>query len=89
PALWQELIPLAQQHRVATYLKQDPFTRWSFEKPRGYSGDATLLDIYYKHPSANEIVASSSDLGREIFAYTSEAASSVAGRERREILART
>ncbi|RWG00903.1 class I SAM-dependent methyltransferase [Mesorhizobium sp.] len=89
PALWQELIPLAQQHRVAAYLKQDPFTRWSFEKPRGYSGDATLLDIYYKHPSAAEIVASSSELGREIFAYTSEAASSVAGRERREILAKT
>ncbi|WP_296738252.1 class I SAM-dependent methyltransferase [Mesorhizobium sp.] len=89
PDLWQELIPLAQQHRVADYLKQDPFTRWSFEKPRGYSGDATLLDIYYKHPSANEIVASSSELGRAIYAYTSEAASSVAGRERRDILAKT
>ena len=89
PAVWQQLIPLAQQHRVAEYLMQDPFTRWSFEKPRGYSGDATLLDIYYKHPSANEIVASSTPLGREIYAYTSEAASSVAGRERRDILART
>ncbi|UCI08043.1 class I SAM-dependent methyltransferase [Mesorhizobium sp. B1-1-8] len=89
PALWHELIPLAQQHRVAKYLLQDPFTRWSSEKPRGYSGDATLLDIYYKHRSADEIVASSSELGREIFAYTSEAASSVAGRERRSILART
>jgi SAM-dependent methyltransferase len=89
PALWQELIPLAQQHRVAEFLIQDPFTRWSFEKPRGYSGDATLLDIYYRHPSADELVASSSDLGREIFAYTSEAASSEAGRERRSILAMT
>ena len=68
---------------------QDPFTRWSFEKPRGYSGDASLLDIYYKHPSAGETVASSTELGREIYAYTSEAATSVAGRERRDILAST
>ena len=68
---------------------QDPFTRWSVEKPRGYSGDAGLLDIYYKHPIADEIVASSTLLGRQIYAYTSEAASSVAGRERRDILART
>ena len=46
PAVWQELIPLAQGHRVAKYLMQDPFTRWSLEKPRGYSCDATLIDIY-------------------------------------------
>ncbi len=89
PAVWQELIPLAQQHRVAEYLMEDPFTRWSFEKPRGYSGDASLLDIYYKHPSADDMLASSTPLGREIYAYTSEAASSAAGRERRDILART
>ncbi|UVK38561.1 class I SAM-dependent methyltransferase [Mesorhizobium sp. AR10] len=89
PAVWQKLIPLAQQHRVAEYLIQDPFTRWSVEKPRGYSGDASLLDIYYKHPIADEIVASSTALGRQIYAYTTEAASSVAGRERRDVLART
>lgn len=89
PAVWQKLIPLAQQHPVAQYLIQDPFTRWSVEKPRGYSGDASLLDIYYKHPVAEEIVASSTSLGRQIYAYTSEAASSVAGRERRDILTRT
>lgn len=89
PAIWQKLIPLAQQHRVAEYLLQDPFTRWSVEKPRGYSGDASLLDIYYKHSIADDIVSSSTSLGREIFAYTSDAASSVAGRERRDILTRT
>lgn len=88
-AVWQELIPIAQQHAVARYLLHDPFTRWSFEKPRGYSGDASLLDIYYKHPAADAVIASSTPLGREIYAYTSEAASSVAGRERRDILAAT
>ena len=89
PQAWQALIPFAQGHRVSQYLMQDPFTRWSAEKPRGYSGDASLLDIYYKHRSADEIVAASTPLGQEIYAYTSDAASSVAGRERRDILART
>jgi SAM-dependent methyltransferase len=87
--IWQKLIPLAQAHPVSEYLLQDPFTKWSFEKPRGYSGDASLLDIYYKHPAANDFIASCTELGQQIYAYTSEAASSAAGRERREILART
>ena len=87
PNIWKNLIPIAQSHAVNKFLQQDPFTRWSFEKPRGYSGDATLLDIYYQHPSAQEIVASSTPLGQEIYAYTSNADSSVAGRERRDILA--
>ena len=89
PAIWQHLIPVAQRHPVSEFLWQDPFTFWSFQKPRGYSGDGKLLDISYKHPSVDRIVASSTELGQEIYAYTSEAASSVAGRERRDILART
>jgi hypothetical protein len=86
PGVWKALIPLGQGHRVMDFLLQDPFTRWSFEKPRGYSGDATLLDIYYKHPSTEKLVQSATPLGIEIYNYTSEAASSVAGRERRDLL---
>ena len=86
PAVWAQLIPLAQRHAVMGFLIQDPLTRWSFEKPRGYSGDAALLDIYYKHPSANEVVASATPLGQEIYAYTGDVASTIAGRERRDIL---
>ena len=51
PAVWQELIPIAQSHPVLEFFLQDPFTRWSFEKPRGYSGDAHLLDFIYGDPS--------------------------------------
>lgn len=87
PAIWKQLIPTAQSHAVQEYLQQDPFTKWSFEKPRGYSGDATLLDIYYQHSSAREIVEAATPLGQEIYEYTSNADSSVAGRERRDILA--
>lgn len=86
PFIWTKLIPLAQEHPVREYLQQDPFTQWSFDKPRGYSGDATLLDIYYRHESAQSIVDAATPLGREIYEYTSHADSSVAGRERCQIL---
>ncbi len=87
-AVWKHLIPIAQAHPVREFLLQDPFTKWSFEKPRGYSGDAGLLDIIYQHPAASEVVGAASELGAEIFAYTVQATTSVAARERREILAR-
>ncbi|RXT17811.1 methyltransferase [Rhizobium leguminosarum] len=88
PEVWDVIVPIAQSHPVAHYLHQDPLTRWSFEKPRGYSGDARLLDFIYGRPEIEDDVASASDLGRSIYAYTRNASSSVAVRERRDILAR-
>lgn len=88
-ATWKQLIPVAQNHPVSQFLLQDPFTRWSFEKPRGYSGDAGLLDLIYKHPASAATVAQATKLGTDIFAYTVDASTSIAARERREILAKT
>ena len=68
---------------------QDPFTRWSFEKPRGYSGDARLLDFIYGHESIAEQVAQSSELGKAIYAHTAQGSPpAVAVRERRDLVAR-
>ncbi len=79
-------MPIAQQHPVAEFLLQDPFTRWSFEKPRGYSGDAHLLDFIYGHRNVAEFVEQASAIGQSIYGYTKDASSSVAVRERRDIL---
>lgn len=86
PNVWQELIPIAQDHPVAEFFLQDPFTRWSFEKPRGYSGDAQLLDFIYGHASVAGEIERASPLGRALYDYTKEASSSVAVRERRDLL---
>lgn len=86
--LWHDIVPLAQHHPVAALIHQDPFTGWSFEKPRGYSGDAQLLDHIYRHPSVAQRIADASPLGRGIYDYTSEAPASAAVRDRRDILAR-
>jgi SAM-dependent methyltransferase len=87
-AVWQKLVPIVQAHPSATILQQCPFTRWSFEKPRGYSGDAGLIDFIYKHPAVAEELARSTPLGLDIFEYTINAPGPVAVRERRDILTR-
>lgn len=86
PSVWQKLIPIAQEHPVARHFLEDPFTRWSSEKPRGYSGDAQLLDFIYGHPSVADRIAGASPLGRALYDYTKDASSSVAVRERRDLL---
>ncbi|MBB4571583.1 class I SAM-dependent methyltransferase [Rhizobium leucaenae] len=86
--VWNEIVLLTQNHPVARFLLQDPFTRWSFDKPRGYAGDAHLLDFIYGHAQVEEEIAASTELGRSIYDYTKAASSSVAVRERRDILAR-
>ena len=88
PETWRELIPVAQDHPVSDFFLQDPFTRWSFEKPRGYSGDAQLLDFIYGHASVAAEIANASPLGQALYSYTKDVSSSVAVRERRDILTR-
>ena len=84
--IWQELLVIGRQHAVTPYFLQDPFTNWSFVKPRGYSGDAALLDFFYFHPEIAEHVLHATPLGKAIYTFTSRAPSSIAGRERLGIL---
>jgi SAM-dependent methyltransferase len=88
PEVWQMLVPIIQAHPSAQILQQCPFTRWSFEKPRGYSGDAGLIDFIYGHEAVAEEVAKATPVGLQIFEYTINAPGPVAVRERRDILTR-
>ena len=47
-------------------LLEDPYTRRAFDKPRGYSGDAVMLDYVY----AGAAPPGTSHLGRQIFEAT-------------------
>jgi SAM-dependent methyltransferase len=86
--VWQHLIPKVQSHPVATYFHADPFTRWSYQKPRGYSGDAQLIDFIYGHQSTKSFISAASPLGCALYEYTSMSPSAVAVRERKNILKR-
>ncbi|MBY3155488.1 class I SAM-dependent methyltransferase [Rhizobium laguerreae] len=88
PSVWRRLVLQTQTHPVAAYFLQDPLTKWSWDKPRGYSGDAHLLDLIYRHPDTAHQVEAATKIGRELFEYTSTAPSSMANCDRRDILAR-
>lgn len=88
PDVWQALIPVAQNHPILEYFLEDPLTRWSYEKPRGYSGDAQLLDYIYCDPHVADNVANASEIGKALYSHTQNVPSCVAARERRDLLAR-
>jgi SAM-dependent methyltransferase len=70
------------------FVLQDPFTRHCRQKPRGYPGDAELLDIVYREPGVLRNLSGISELGQQVFEYTSNVTGSKAVRARKELLAR-
>ena len=42
-----EVIPVCRSHDLFSWIQQDPYSRRAFEKPRGYAGDAAMLDYIY------------------------------------------
>jgi extracellular factor (EF) 3-hydroxypalmitic acid methyl ester biosynthesis protein len=44
---WREVVSLARAHPLMSLLHEDPLIRRAFVKPRGYSGDAPLMDMIY------------------------------------------
>ena len=58
--------PFIESHNLFHLLQQDPYTRRAKEKPRGYAGDAVMLDFLYFRTPPEETTL----LGREIFNCT-------------------
>lgn len=72
-------------HPLRNMVHQDPFTWRAFSKPRGYAGDAVMLDyIYYTDQCLPLDV---SELGQQIFRYATNCAAPRAVRHRRTVLA--
>ncbi|MFN2317902.1 MAG: class I SAM-dependent methyltransferase [Gemmatimonadales bacterium] len=84
---WVHFCAVARQHRLAALVHQDPFTHRSFAKPRGYPGDANLIDmIYYDQGVAD--LGSPTPLGLKIFDSNKDSTAPAAVRERRDFAAR-
>ncbi|MCB9741352.1 MAG: class I SAM-dependent methyltransferase [Alphaproteobacteria bacterium] len=80
-------VPRAQQHPVLARLHEDPFLRHSFERPRGYPGDAELLDFIYGVGRAGDKVAKSSTWGQRMAQVSHGAPACRAVRARIRLLA--
>lgn len=69
------------QHAV---LHQDPFTERAYRKPRGYAGDAIMLDLMY---GSAPIPEDTSAIGATVHAATSGSAAGESVKMRRNLLA--
>jgi extracellular factor (EF) 3-hydroxypalmitic acid methyl ester biosynthesis protein len=84
PARWRAFVAEAFAHPVLGLVHEDPFTRHAFEKPRGYAGDAELLDLIYRDCPYS---GSMTERGERLYAWTGAGAACVSVRARRDSLA--
>ena len=88
PAAWPSYAQACLEHPIRSFLHQDPFTYRAFSKPRGYAGDAVMMDYIYGLGDAVEAARSATPIGRAIFEYMDSRPSARAVRYRRRLLAR-
>lgn len=83
---WAGSVQTCRRHPLLKLIHQDPFTYRAFSKPRGYAGDAQMMDYIYAReerwspPEAER-------LGQLIFDYTTSAPASEGVRSRRAYIA--
>lgn len=87
---WRTFIEaVCQPHPLSNLLLDDPFTQRAFSKPRGYPGDAVMLDYVYvgDQPDALRDV-SISPVGREVYRQLNRNPTVQAVRERKRFTTR-
>jgi extracellular factor (EF) 3-hydroxypalmitic acid methyl ester biosynthesis protein len=87
PEDWPAYARACLNHPVAGLLHQDPFTNRAFSRPRGYAGDAVMMDYIYGLGEAGEAARNATPLGRAIFQYMDTRPSAKAVRYRRRLIA--
>jgi hypothetical protein len=77
-----------RQHPLMKLLQQDPLTWRAFTKPRGYAGDAVMMDMVYAAEDGYDIPALEgiSELGRKIYQHNLQEPVPIAVRARRRII---
>lgn len=75
----------ARRHPLHRLLLESPFTRRAYEKPRGYAGDAGLMDLIYGAKAAGDDL---SPLGGMLYGYEFDSPCFQSVRTRRAVLAR-
>ncbi|MGE3512787.1 MAG: hypothetical protein AB7N65_28320, partial [Vicinamibacterales bacterium] len=87
PEEWPAFARACVDHPLRRLLHQDPFTYRAFSKPRGYAGDAVMMDHIYGLCEAATAARDTTPLGRAIFAHMATRPSARAVRYRRHLLA--
>jgi extracellular factor (EF) 3-hydroxypalmitic acid methyl ester biosynthesis protein len=83
PGGWLDYVRELRTTPLFPQLLEDPMTHWAFTKPRGYPGDAVLIDQIYGHRTP----VSATTLGRKINRFIVAQPAPRAARFRRQVLA--
>ena len=87
-ASWvEEAKEVAKRHPVSKYVFDCPFTRHSAAQPRGYPGDAQLIDFIYRHPASGASEQDTTDFGRNLLLHNVDSPAPAAVRARRHLMA--
>lgn len=82
---WAETVAACRSHPLFGLLQQDPYASRSYTKPRGYPGDAVLLDYIYGLSGPPERTTA---IGKAVFSVSMRRPGAASVRWRREFLAR-
>lgn len=85
--IWDRVGRQCLEHPVRNLIHEDPFAARCFQKPRGYAGDAVLIDFLYSRSCRLSEADPVSALGEQIFAYTRDISAGHAVRRRRDLMA--
>jgi extracellular factor (EF) 3-hydroxypalmitic acid methyl ester biosynthesis protein len=86
PARWRDFIDEFRRHPVLGTLHQDPYTLRGYRKPRGYAGDAVLIDLIYGSGEGEPLLSKATEVGRRIYAAAMTERGIQATRGRRDYL---
>jgi extracellular factor (EF) 3-hydroxypalmitic acid methyl ester biosynthesis protein len=86
PGDWTQFVQFCRGHRLMGLLHRDPFTYRAYSKPRGYAGDAVMMDYIYGREE-NWTPPECDAIGRQIFNFTTQAPASEGVRSRRAFIA--
>jgi hypothetical protein len=84
---WPAVLDALRQHHVSEFMKQDPFVRRCAERPRGYPGDAVMIDYIYRASSTQPEIQSLSPAAAVVHDFVNNAAAPRAVRYRRHLAA--
>jgi extracellular factor (EF) 3-hydroxypalmitic acid methyl ester biosynthesis protein len=76
------VFPRLRRHPVFNRLMEDPHTARAYWKPRGYAGDAVMMDFMYDQ----QVPAGTSRIGRAVFEATTGLPNAASVRHRRDLL---
>ena len=85
--VWGDILRQCATHPVREIIHQDPFSARSFRKPRGYSGDAVMIDYIYSRNCRLGEEEPVTEIGERIFRFNCDTPACSAVRTRRDLVA--